>query len=278
MDLEGRVGQAGRAAVWTALLALGAAGAARAQDAPRPIQDNSFLMEEAYNQESRVVQHISTFARERGSDGWSYTFTQEWPFFGQKNQLSYTIPLSRADSDGTGTGIGDVALNYRYQLVGSGDTRVAVAPRLSVILPTGSESKGRGTGGTGVQLNLPLSFMATDRLALHSNAGVTYTPRAINGTGAHAATQAFNLGQSAILLATPTLNFMLESVWTRTEMVVGEGVTGDETSFLVSPGVRWAINAPSGLQIVPGLAVPIGVGPSRGERSLFLYLSFEHPF
>jgi hypothetical protein len=34
----------------------------------------------------------------------------------------------------------------------------------------------------------------------------------------------------------------------------------------------------SGLQIAPGVAVPIGVGPSRGERSLFVYLSFEHPF
>ena len=32
------------------------------------------------------------------------------------------------------------------------------------------------------------------------------------------------------------------------------------------------------LQIVPGIAVPIGVGPSRGEKGIFLCLSFEHPF
>ncbi len=29
--------------------------------------------------------------------------------------------------------------------------------------------------------------------------------------------------------------------------------------------------------MVAGVAAPIGVGPSRGERGLFLYLSFEHP-
>jgi len=34
----------------------------------------------------------------------------------------------------------------------------------------------------------------------------------------------------------------------------------------------------SGLQIVPGFAVPLGAGPSRGDRSVFFYLSFEHPF
>jgi len=26
------------------------------------------------------------------------------------------------------------------------------------------------------------------------------------------------------------------------------------------------------------IAIPIGVGASRGEKAIFLYLSFEHPF
>jgi hypothetical protein len=37
-----------------------------AQGTP-PIQDNSFLIEEAYNQEPGVVQHISVFTRTRSS-------------------------------------------------------------------------------------------------------------------------------------------------------------------------------------------------------------------
>src|SRR3954469_20067681 len=82
-----------------------------AQDA-QPIKDNSFLVEEAYNQEAGVVQHINTFLRPTNGTGWTYTFTQEWPVPGQTNQLSYTIPVARVkDSSSGATGIGDVALN-----------------------------------------------------------------------------------------------------------------------------------------------------------------------
>ena len=42
-----------------------------------PIQDNSFLAEEAYNQEPGVVQHIQTFMRMWNSKTWTYSFTQE---------------------------------------------------------------------------------------------------------------------------------------------------------------------------------------------------------
>jgi hypothetical protein len=71
---------------------------------------------------------------------------------------------------------------------------------------------------------------------------------------------------------------MVEALWTAANEVAGPGRTVRTSDFLVSPGVRGAINFRSKLQIVPGLAVPIGVGPSRGEHSLFAYLSFEHPF
>jgi len=46
----------------------------------------------------------------------------------------------------------------------------------------------------------------------------------------------------------------------------------------VTPAVRWTHDFRNGLQIVPGAAFLIGVGPSRGEHAFFLYLSFEHPF
>jgi hypothetical protein len=49
-------------------------------------------------------------------------------------------------------------------------------------------------------------------------------------------------------------------------------------ALFVSPGIRWAWNFRSGLQVVPGLAVPLGVGPSSGRHGIFFYLSFEHPF
>ena len=262
-------------------IALALAPAARAQDtkpatpkeAP-PIADNSFLMEEAYNQEYGVVQHISTFQRSREGE-WVYSFTQEWPAPNQKHQLSYTVPVLHLD--GVKTGVGDVAINYRYQMVGADDEPLWISPRLSVYLPTGDASAGRGAGGLGVEVNLPVSYALSEKLVTHWNAGGSYT-RVSNDLLGRGSSRGLRGGVSAIWLLAPTFNVMLESVASRLELVDAQGRSDVSTSYVVSPGVRGAINFKSGLQIVPGIAMPIGVGSSSGQRDLFLYLSFEHPF
>jgi hypothetical protein len=248
--------------------------AAQVETAER-IEDNSFLLEEAYNQTAGVVQHIGTFSIAGEGDGWDYTFTQEWPFPTQRHQLSYTIPVTRV---GGATGIGDVSLSYRYQLLDGSISPIALAPRLTVLLPTGSEREGRGAGGPGLQLALPVSILATRHWALHTNASLTSTPTARNRAGDEATTTAMSLGQSAIWLASRHLNVMLEALWTRDEVVARPGSVEHETGLVVSPGLRGAIDTASGVQIVPGIALPLGVGPSYGEHSIFFYLSIEHPF
>ena len=249
------------------------------------IQDNSFLIEEAYNQEYGVVQHISSFGRFWESRDWTYTFTQEWPVNpAPRHQLSYTISATHAgafstSAGGSGGGIGDIALNYRYQLVGSGKARIAFAPRFSVRLPTGASRLGRGSGAVGFQTNLPLSIVVFPRkLVTHWNAGATFTPSAKNELDQKAFTAGYNLGQSLVWLARPRFNVLLETVLENSEGVVAPDKTVRENSLLLSPGIRWAHNLKSGLQIVPGFAVPIGVGPSQGEKGIIFYLSFEHPF
>jgi hypothetical protein len=244
---------------------------------PPPIQDNSFLLEEAYNQEEGVVQHISAFQRMRGGE-WIATFTQEWPAPGQTHQLSYTIPYQRTDAtSGRQSGVGDIALNYRYQLAGSGDTRFACTPRVSLLFPTGDEQEALGSGGIGVQINVAASSVLSDRLVAHTNLGGTYTRSTKNERDEEAATSSINAGQSFIWTATPTLNVLVEGIWTRLESVVGPGRTDREDLFIVSPGIRWAHNFASGLQIVPGIAFPLGVGSNRHGQSILLYLSLEHP-
>jgi len=251
---------------------------APAQSNNKTIQDNSFLIEEAYNQEEGVVQHINTYTRQRNGD-WAYSFTQEWPVPGIRHQLSYTIPVmgfgDRADG---GRGVGDIALNYRYQLIGNGDTKVAVAPRFSLLIPTGDSRKNLGNGAVGYQVNVPVSVVLSEAFVTHYNAGMTYTPSAKNQNSEKASLKDFNLGQSTIWLARPNFNVMLEWLWTSEASVVGQRLTQRSDGLLVNPGVRWAYNFKSGLQIVPGVSVPLGVGPSSGQRGIFLYLSFEHPF
>lgn len=240
------------------------------------IQDNSFLLEEAYNQEPGVVQHIQSFQYLAGGRTWAYAFTQEWPAPGQAHQLSFTLPVNRQRAPADSAKIGDLLLNYRYQLAANGP--VALAPRFSLALPTGDHRKGFGSGAVGGQVNLPLSVELSDRWVTHWNAGAAYTPGARGAGGGRADTLAFNYGAGAVYSAGARFNLLLEAVWTSFETVLpGGGKTREETAFL-NPGVRSAIDFKSGLQIVPGLSFPVGLGPSKAEHGVLGYVSFEHPF
>jgi hypothetical protein len=240
-----------------------------------PVRDNSFLIEEAYNQPGRVVQHISVLSLARGSSDWEYGFTQEWPAGGQRNQVSVTVPIVNAAA---ATGVGDIALNYRYQLAFDDATGNALAPRFSVVLPTGDAEQGLGTSSLGFQFNLPASWGWHRTLVTHWNVGGTWTPSARAPSGGRMATRDLAAGASAIWLMKREVNFMLEVVWAREEIAAVSGTRLAEESAWISPGLRVAIDFPSGLQIVPGLAFPIGIGPSDGERRVLFYLSFEHGF
>lgn len=272
------------ARIQTCALLIGLAAPVSAQsvaaDSSRtpPIQDNSFIVEEAYNQDAGVVQEISALGIDRTGKSYEYDFIQEWPVGSITHQLSYTLPLVHSDLPAKTTGIGDVLLNYRYQLVGNGDASLAVAPRFTVALPTGSWRTGAGTGAAGYEAFLPVSVAVSEMLVTHLNAGVRYTPSARNQSGDRSGIVKFSLGGSAIALLTPNLNLMLETIWSRGEEVIGKNRTLASNNWTILPGVRGAINYKSGLQIVPGIGFPIGAGPSRGNHGVFLYLSFEHPF
>lgn len=234
-----------------------------------PIQDNSFLIEEAYNQEPDVIQHISSFSRATATGAWAYTFTEEWPVGGQTHQASVTLTLADLRAAG-GRGVGDVLLNYRWQALGSGETAVAFAPRLTLVLPTGDARRGLGSGGAGLEVNLPLSVELSERFVSHVNLGGRYLPNA--GTElARADLTTFTVGQSLVWLAHHKLNALVEAVYS-----LAAGAGSRSQLLTLNPGLRAAIDV-GGLQIVPGVSFPIGIGPSRGDNAVFLYLSFEHP-
>ncbi len=228
-----------------------------------PFQDNSFILEEAYNQEAGVVQHIAIM--ERGeNNAMNASFTQEWPLGSQTHQFSYTIPLVRPDGTGTKLGLGDIDLNYRLQAIGSGDSKLAVSPRVTLSLPSGRNARGRGSYGIG--LGMPISYAVSPTIVTHTNFSVLHVPGAREADG-RTGNAAYSVGQSVIYKAHPQAHLMLESLWTG----------GDEDSFVISPAVRLAMNFKSGLQIVPGIAVPYETRRG-GSTSVLFYLSVEHPF
>lgn len=251
-----------------------------AQDKAEPaIEDNSFLIEEAYNQEPGVVQHISSFALAGANHkDYFYSFTQEWPFTGQKHQLSYTVPVSRFQ--GQSAGFGDILLNYRYQL-GAGESRWAMAPRLSLVLPTGSVDKGLGDGSPGIQVNLPFSYHLGPQVVTHLNAGGTVLPWAkgpsIGGKRPKRTVSSVFAGGSLIAPVTLPVQLMFESLVTYDGAIDGAGDVQHTSSWIINPGVRAALNVGS-LQIVPGFAVPFTRSGGETVHDYFLYLSFEHPF
>lgn len=260
------------AAVVSVMLA--SVGVALAEEPYREIGDNSFLMEEAYNQEDGVIQEIQTFQYMKG-DTWAYSFTQEWPVPTQAHQFSYTIPVEKLGRDeGRHTGIGDVALNYRYQLIFK-EGVMAVSPRFSLILPTGDDKKGLGNGTVGYQVNLPVSLRLNERFVNHWNLGMTFTPNARESGGAKADTFNTNYGMSLVYLVNRNLNALVEFMGTSEQSVIGNGTTENSNSFIINPGLRYAFDLKN-LQIVPGISMPIGVGPSKGDYGVMAYLSFEH--
>jgi hypothetical protein len=237
---------------------------------PPAIEDNSFLLEEAYNQDAGVVQHISTFTHFRTPEKTSdFGFTQEWPVGSERHQLSYTIPYSWVPGDHA---FGDIFLNYRLQLRGA-DSGIALAQRLSILVPTSDGTRG------GVQANLAGSRRVSAHLALHGNAGATWTRRALASESPELRRDllGFNLGASAIGIVNPHWNVMLEAATFFDEQLEHDGSRVRTTQTTLAPGVRTSIDRGS-LQIVPGFGIPITIGDGRTDAGGYLYLSFEHPF
>jgi hypothetical protein len=282
-------------AILLALFAVGSPSVhAQEEDEDVSIQDNSFLIEEAYNQEKGIIQHIFNWVpswdvnhgvRQREIN---FLFTQEWPIFSQKHQFAYSISSTRfTDQDPGGPiiqaeGIGDIILNYRYQLLGGKGQELSIAPRFSVILPSGDENLGIGNGKLGYQFLVPTS-KEYEHWCFHFNAGIMVTPDVTAGLdprlGLHGQTlNGYNVGGSAICKFLPNFHFMLETLATWDENLLLEGTPDTNLEWFVSPGVRWAPFTKGETQWVLGIAAPVGVNRDAPDASLFLYMSFEHPF
>jgi len=252
------------------------------------IEDNSFLIEEAYNQEPGVVQYIfnATYNNDSRRRGWAFSFTQEWPVFSQDHQFSYTIPSSHSN-DGADRiyGIGDILLNYRYQALEEGEVLPAFAPRFSLILPTGNRGRGTGDGVVGYQWNLPFSKKLASRFAMHTNFGLTYLPHVrarLNGSTGPLSRRhslvSYNVGASGVFALFPRFHLMLEWVGEFEESINEGGKAVREFKPIVSPGFRAAVVNEEKIQVVVGAATPIGLNRKADNHGAFLYLSIEHDF
>jgi hypothetical protein len=228
------------------------------------IQDNSFLVEEAFNQEQGIYQNILGFSRSQGS--WQLAFTQEWPVSGQAHQVSYTIPFG---DYGVANGLGDAMLNYRFQAMTETESRPAFSPRFSLILPTGGRDRGYDT--LGYQVNLPFSKQHRDWY-FHWNGGFTSYAGVSSPDGADVSLFTPHLAASAIWRARPMVHVMMETLFE-----AEEDPDGRRSLVTLSPGVRIGRNI-GDRQLVVGAALPVTVSPDASEGAILLYFSYELPF
>jgi hypothetical protein len=242
------------------------------------IEDNSMIIEEAYNQENRVVQHISNLVfLPIDEENIYYSFTQEWPAFGLKHQLSYTLQYYSFGNTNV-SGFGDIFINYRYQLSYK-ESFVTCSPRLSLIIPSGNHTNRLGDGSWGLQFNLPISKRWTNQFINHFNIGTTYLFKVEQDEiGFNKPLVSYFAGVSSIWLLSQKFNLMLECM----SYMVANPAAGNKVDYVnenvIAPAFRYALDVKN-LQIVPGISVPVSFNKEIGtDIGIFFYLSFEHPY
>lgn len=262
-------------------------------EGPTHIRDNAFLVEEAFNQEPGVVQHIFNWiqfwdrtATESTRD-FSAVYTMELPLGSQTHQFSFTVQALSAFEESNGSppeqqgGVGDTFLNYRYQLLAN-DEFLWCAPRFTLIVPTGDERFDLGTGEVGYQFNLPISRYG-DRFDFHFNAGCTITPD-VNAQLPEPfplleyELRGYNLGGSAFWKPRVNLHFFLEALALWSDEIDELGSRTTVSEVFLNSGARYAVCQFDEVEWVFGIAVPVGLTADSPDIGVFGYMSVEHTF
>jgi len=249
------------------------------------IEDNSFFIEEAFNQRMGVLQHIfNVYLDDLHPGVVSYAFTQEIPLTDQGHQLSYSISyqtIAAADSTTARVaGLGDLYITYR-PMISDGSQWAMCIPRLTLILPTGKSSDGLGGGAFGLQLAIAVTKRISRGLVTHYNIGSTtffQRDRYASVNGEHKLVYERNVsdqnaGVGVVWIARPKLNFLVEGLASRNSLIRDDGVVVHEWQYMINPGVRFSITTKR-MQLVPGVSFPVNP-VIRSGQGVFFYFSIE---
>ena len=242
------------------------------------IEDNSFLLEEAYNQEYGVFQFIQKYQTPLNKKNtYDYAFENEIPITDKTHQFSYEIPVAKVSPDTKG-GIGDVSLNYRWQPLNRDG--FLMAERFGLIVPTGSVKDELGGGVYGFEFMQAATLPINENFISHNNFGFSTLPNAKSpGHDQKRTISSFSAGSSIIYLAKDDFNVLFEALIETGQQVDSAGVKSSSTSVTLNPGVRFAFDFDwKDTQIVPGISFPVDVLNAPTEQAVFLYLSIEPKF
>lgn len=239
------------------------------------IEDNSFILEEAYNQKPGQFQFIQAYRSYKSGKETRFISEGEMPLGSEKHQFSYQVTREKDEAPGS---IGDTTLNYRIQSTNEPD--LLMAHRFGLILPTGSVDKESSYGVTGLKYVQATSFLLNDYWDSHLNLLFNHYPEAkVNFSDKRRTLNEYGIGSSFIYHWKDNLNFLMELTYETLEKLNLNGKKKYESAFTINPGVRTAIDLSwKETQIVPGLAFPIRFQDDHIDHGVFLYLSIEPQF
>lgn len=241
------------------------------------IEDNSFLLEEAFNQEWGVYQFIQKYQYLDQSKTNEYVFENEIPISDKVHQFSYEIPIAKTDANAESS-IGDMSLNYRWQPLNKDG--FLLAERIGLILPTGKVSEGTGSGVYGLEFMQAATLTLGERWMNHWNIGFDILPNAkTDGHTKRGTTTGITAGSSIIYLLRDDFNLMIEALVQTGQSINADGSKVSESSVTLNPGFRWAWNFDwKETQIVPGVSFPTQMTDNKTDQGVLLYLSIEPKF
>lgn len=243
------------------------------------IEDNSFLLDEAYNQDPGVVQITQVFQILPSTGEWSHSPAIEFPIVTENHQITLQFPFSRPM--GASLSLNDFALQYQYWLIHA--KYFHLTPRIGAVFPTGNSTIGTGSGTVGAQAGLSTTVNFGDAFAFHTSGNAFLYPGSRATDGVATTTWDASIAASLIWRPLSWLNLLTEGVLTSDQTPLPGGSIGRDLLATVSPGARFSIRLGEHRtwEIVPGVAVPFTwrtSSPGSASISVLGYLSIEGPW
>ena len=241
------------------------------------IEDNSFLLEEAFNQEWGVYQFIQKYQTFNKAGTYDYAFENEIPITDKEFQFSYEIPVAQPEKGRPGY-MGDMSLNLRWQPLNKDG--FLLAERFGLIVPTGNAKEDSGNNVYGFEFMQAATLTINEKWMNHWNFGFSVQPnaRTNNITKRRTITTA-TAGSSLIYRMREDFNLMFEALLETAQEVDAAGNKTPATYLTLNPGFRWAWDFEwKETQIVPGVSFPTEVINNTVENGVLVYLSIEPKF
>ncbi|HEY0653586.1 MAG TPA: hypothetical protein VGD65_10690 [Chryseosolibacter sp.] len=233
---------------------------------PMSIEDNSFIIEEAFNQSPGVIQY--TASSQVANDGTAINLECELPLSGERHQLSFSLPTKVSSFT---FAVEELMISYR-PLVSGRHRWIMITPRLSLIVPTATIEPRLNGGTFGIEWNFALTKRLSRNVISHINLGSTHPlARSHNEPQLNRLHDKF-CGASLVLALARNMDLLAEFKATNAS---GHFASAGTWNLVANPGCRFLFKV-TNFVIVPGLSAPIEWRTGLPvARQLLIYLSIE---